>query len=316
MSSPKLRVVFMGTPEFAVKALEAVMVRGHDVVGVFTQPDRPAGRGRRLRPPPVKTFAERHDLEVFQPAALRDAPDACARLVGLEPDAIVVAAYGLFLPTVVLEAPRYGCANIHPSLLPRHRGPSPVVTSILDGDRTTGVTIMLLDEGMDTGPVLAQQSTPIGVEETAEALTYRLFDLGSGLMVGTLDRWVAGELTPVPQDESKATFTRRLTREDGHLDWSNSAAVLERRIRGLSPWPGTFTKWGDRTLKITRGRAVSLAVDGVPGTVSTISGGRVVVATGSGGLELIEVQLEGRGRVDATEFVQGHSEFIRAELGA
>ena len=196
MSDQPLRIVFMGTPDFAVPTLDALLNRGHDVVGVFTQPDRPAGRGRRLRPSPVKTFSAQHDLPVFQPGSLRRDPDACALIVDLEPDAVVVAAYGLFLPSAVLEAPRYGCLNIHPSLLPRHRGPSPVISTILGGDEMGGVTIMLLDEGMDTGPVLAQKATRIGRDETADALTSRLFDLGAELLVETLEVWDSGQDRP------------------------------------------------------------------------------------------------------------------------
>ena len=314
-ASAPLRVVFMGTPDFAVPTLEALLNRGHDLVGVLTQPDRPAGRGRRLRPSPVKAFAERHELPVLQPASLRRDEEACARIAEMRPDVIVVAAYGLFLPSIVLGTPRYGCLNIHPSLLPRHRGPSPVISTILNGDETGGVTIMLLDEGMDTGPVLAQKSTPVGSDETADTLTHRLFGLGAELLVDTLDKWVRDEITPSVQDDEQATTSRLLKREDGRLDWTGPADSIERRVRAFTPWPGAFTSWNGRTLKIVRGRLADMTGDSEPGTVSAPSGDRVVVATGSGALELLEVQLEGRARSKAADFVRGQRDFIGSVLG-
>ncbi len=310
-----LRIAFMGTPDFTVPTLEDLMNRGHDLVGVFTQPDRPAGRGRRLRPSPVKAYAEKRDLPVFQPASLRRDQDACALIADMEPDAIVVAAYGLFLPSVVLETPRYGCLNIHPSLLPRHRGPSPVISAILDGDDTSGVTVMLLDEGMDTGPVLAQERTRIGSDETAVALTHRLFILGAKLLVDTLDRWVHAEITPSAQDDEQATVTRLLKREDGRLNWAEPSDTIERRIRAFTPWPGTFTSWGGRTLKIVRGRSVAEVVDSAPGKVSALPDDRIVVATGSNALELLEVQVEGRAKANAADFARGQHDFIGSVLG-
>ena len=310
-----LRVVFMGTPGFAVRTLEALLNRGHDLVGVLTQPDRPAGRGRRLSPSPVKAYAERHELPVLQPASLRRDEDACARIAEMRPDVIVVAAYGLFLPSIVLETPKYGCLNIHPSLLPKHRGPSPVISTILNGDETGGVTIMLLDEGMDTGPVLAQESTPVGRDETADALTHRLFGLGAELLVDTLDQWVQGEITSSAQDDEQATTTRLLKREDGRLDWTEPADSIERRIRAFTPWPGTFTSWSGRTLKIVKGRLADATIESEPGTVSAPSGDRVIVATGSGAFELLEVQLEGRARSRAADFARGQRDFVGSVLG-
>ena len=316
MSRRALRVVFMGTPAFAVPTLDTLLRRGHDVVGVFTQPDRPAGRGRRLRPSPVKAFAEQHELPVFQPASLRNDPEARAEIAGLKPDAIVVAAYGLFLPRVVLETPRYGCLNIHPSLLPKYRGPSPVISAILEGEETSGVTIMLLDEGMDTGPILAQESVAIGSEETADELTGRLFEMGSDLLAQTLEEWVSGEITPSSQNDAEVTITRLLKRKDGLLDWSESASAIERRIRAFTPWPGTFTSWNGRTLKVLSGIAVSKDRGADPGTVLECEGGRVVVATGSGVLELLEVQMEGRARSKAADFARGQRDFVGSVLGA
>ena len=264
MSRDPLRVVFMGTPAFAVPALRALVERGHVVVGVYTQPDRRAGRGRKLRASPIKIFSEECGLPVFQPRSLRqDTESARSELAELAPDAVIVAAYGLFLPEKVLRLPRLGCLNIHPSLLPKHRGPSPVATAILDGDEATGVTIMLLDEGIDTGPILAQQETRIAADETAEGLTNRLFELGSNLLIDSLDRWEQGQIVPKPQNDDDASFTRRLEREDGRIDWNQSADSLARRVRAFTPWPGTFTTWRGRTLKVLRARPADGALDGI-----------------------------------------------------
>ena len=316
MSEQALRIVFMGTPAFAVPSLDSLLKRGHDVVGVFTQPDRRAGRGRRLRASPVKEFAEKHGLPVFQPSSLRSDAETCAKIADMKPDAIVVAAYGLFLPKVVLESPKYGCLNIHPSLLPKYRGPSPVISAILEGEETSGVTIMLLDEGMDTGPVLAQKKATIGNEETSDELTLRLFELGADLLVQTLDDWVGERITLSSQNDDEATITRLLKREDGLLDWSGSASAIERRIRAFTPWPGTFTTWDGRTLKVLSGRSTSKDSGAVPGSVLDCEGGRVAVATGSGALELLEVQIEGRARSKAADFARGQRDFIGSILGA
>ncbi len=315
MIENSLRVVFMGTPQFAVPALGALMNAGHDVIGVFTQPDRRSGRGRRLTAPPVKEFAQRRGLPVFQPASLREDADARDRIDDLAPDAIVVAAYGLFLPDDTLAAPRLGCLNIHPSLLPRHRGPSPVATSIMDGDETTGVTIMLLDEGMDTGPILAQHETPIAQEETCDELTLRLFDIGASLLTKTLDSWNKGEITPTTQDDARATITRRLQRSDGEIDWDKTAIEIGRRVRAFTPWPGTFTTWQGRTLKILSAEPTDEALDSPPSVVSLLNSESIAVATGNGALRLHEIQLEGRQASNAADFSRGRPEFIGSTLG-
>ena len=215
----------------------------------------------------------------------------------------------------MLEAPQYGCLNIHPSLLPRYRGPSPVISAILDGEETSGVTIMLLDEGMDTGPILAQRKVAIDTGETADALTLRLFESGADLLVQTLDDWVSGLIAPSSQNDDEATITRLLKREDGLLDWSEPADAIDRRVRAFTPWPGTFTSWKGKTLKVLRGRAVPGDYQAGPGTVCGEEG-RVVVATGSGGLELLEVQLEGRAKSGAADFTRGQRDFIGSILGA
>ena len=280
-----LKVVFMGTPAFAVPALDAIKDAGCAVVGVFTQPDRRAGRGRRLTASPVKQAALERGLPVFQPASLRRDAEARAHIASLSPDIIIVVAYGLFLPAETLAVPPLGALNIHPSLLPRHRGPSPVATAILQGDTTTGVTLMQLDAGMDSGPVIAQRETPIGADETAEYLTERLFHMGAELLTDTLPKWRTGEIAPTPQVESHATITSLLKREDGAIDWTCSAEYIARQVRAYHPWPGTFTHWNGRQLKIHQASAPGMSGADAPGTVVALTEG-VGVATGDGVLLL------------------------------
>ena len=218
----------MGTPDFAVPVLSRLIDERHDIAAVYSQPDRPSGRGRKLVPTPTKRFAGERGIEVRQPKSLRSA-DECEALASLSPDVVVVAAYGLFLPPEVLNVPPLGCVNIHPSLLPRYRGPSPVVTAILNGDAETGVTIMKLDEGMDSGPILAQERVSIAEEETTPELTRRLFDVGADLLVDTLPRWSSDDIQATPQDESCATFTPLVKKEDGEIDWTTTP-------RGSQEW--------------------------------------------------------------------------------
>lgn len=314
MTENSLRIIFMGTPQFAVPALSALLDAGHNVVAVYTQPDRRSGRGRRLSSPPVKQFAESRGLPIFQPSSLREDTEARYRIEELAPDAIVVAAYGLFLPDDTLAVPRLGCLNIHPSLLPRHRGPSPTATAILNGDDTTGVTIMLLDEGMDTGPILAQRETPIGANETCDRLTARLFDMGASLLVETLEQWSAGHISPIPQDDATATVTRRLQRADGQIDWNQPAESIARQVRAFTPWPGTFTTWRGRTLKILAAEPLDTAHDNPPGKVVAINNSQVVAATGQGILRLLSVQIEGRRPSSAADFMRGYPDFTGSIL--
>ena len=302
----------MGTPDFAVPVLSRLVDAGHDIAAVYSQPDRPSGRGRKLVPTPTKRFAEERGLEVRQPKSLRP-EDECAALGSLSPDVIVVAAYGLFLPSDALEIPPLGCLNIHPSLLPRYRGPSPVVSAILNGDVETGVTIMKLDEGMDSGPILAQERVSIDEEETTPVLTRRLFDLGAGLLVDTLPRWSSGEVQASPQDESRATFTSLVKKEDGEIDWTDDAARIARMVRAYQPWPGTFTHWDGKQLKILE--ATSMAGDAPPGRVVRLDDGGIGIGTGDGLLAVSRFQIEGRRPSDAQDFVRGYPNFVGAELG-
>ena len=316
---PPLRVVFMGTPAFAVPTLVSLLDAGCEIVGVYTQPDRRSGRGRRLTPPPVKQAAVERGLPVFQPTSLRRDADARQQLASLKPDLILVAAYGLFLPADTLDVPPLGALNIHPSLLPKHRGPSPVATAILEGDTTTGVTLMQLDEGMDSGPIIAQRETTIGVNETAEDLTVRLFEMGAQLLADTLPRWRTGEFAPKPQCKADATITRLLRREDGEIDWTRPADHIARQIRAYHPWPGTFTHWNGKQLKVQQAVPFDNEEEFVTGTVLEIDQGirqGIGVATGAGILLLQRVQPEGRQAMDIGDFTRGYRDFVGSRLGA
>ena len=314
-----LRVIFMGTPVFAVPTLVSLLDAGCEIVGVYTQPDRRSGRGRHLTPPPVKQAAIERGLPVFQPASLRRDADARQQLASLKPDLVLVAAYGLFLPADTLDVPPLGALNIHPSLLPKHRGPSPVATAILEGDTTAGATLMQLDKGMDSGPIIAQRETTIGVNETAEDLTIRLFGMGARLLADTLPRWRTGELAPVPQSEADATITGLLRREDGEIDWTRPADYIARQIRAYHPWPGTFTHWNGKQLKVHQASPLNNDEDFAPGTVVEIDQGigqGIGVATGEGILLIQRVQPEGRQAMDIGDFTRGYRGFVGSRLGA
>ncbi len=306
----------MGTPGFAVPVLEALVSAGHEIAAAYSRPDRPSGRGKRTSPTPVKSAASSMGIPVVQPPSLK-AHEVQRDLAALAPDVIVVAAYGLFLPREVLELPRLSCLNIHPSLLPKLRGPSPVSTAIVDGETTTGATVMVMDEGVDTGPVLAQRQTPIGDRDTAEALTVRLFELGARLLVEVLPDWAEGRIQARSQDESQATNTSLLTREDGRIDWEMSAAQIARRVRGYAPWPGTYTYWDGKMLKIIEASPHDARLGDRPGTViGPGSGGWIDISTCDGTLRVSRLQLEGRRAASARDFLQGNGSIVGAQLGS
>ena len=307
-----MRIVFMGTPDFAVPVLSRLMEAGHEIAAVYSQPDRPAGRGRKLVPTPTKRFAEEYGIEVHQPKSLRSEAE-CAGLASLSPEVVVVAAYGLFLPPEALEIPPLGCLNIHPSLLPRYRGPSPVVSAIINGDDETGVTVMKLDEGMDSGPILAQKQVPIDERDTGPELTRRLFDLGANLLAETLPGWASGSIQASPQDESQATFTTLVKKEDGEIDWTDNAERIARMVRAYEPWPGTFTYWDDKLLKILA--AKSTAGSASPGHVVGLNGSGIGIGTGDGLLAVDRLQMEGRRPSNAQDFVRGYPAFVGSALG-
>jgi len=306
------RIVFMGSPEFALPTLQ-VLIERYDVVGVYTQPDRPAGRGQSLTPPPVKRFAQARGLPIFQPRTLRD-PTVQAQLAALKPEVIVVAAYGLLLPKSVLDLPPHGCINVHASLLPKYRGAAPIPAAILNGESETGITLMRLDEGLDTGPTLAQARLPIAPDDTTGSLTTRLAELGARLVAETLPRWLAGEITPQLQDENQATFAPRLNKPDGRLDWSRPAIELDRRVRAFSPWPGTFTTWKGKLLRVLSVQITEHTSQGAAGAVVQ-DGQDIGVVTGDGVLRLVVVQLEGKRAMSAVDFVRGQPSFIGSVLG-
>jgi methionyl-tRNA formyltransferase len=306
-----VRLIFMGTPDFAVPALEALIGGGYDIRAVYTQPDRKAGRGQKLVEPPVKEIAVAHSIQVLQPGSLKD--DATAEYIeSLAPDVIVVAAYGRLIPERILAIPRFGCVNIHPSLLPRHRGPSPVATAILEGDDKTGVTIMLLDAGMDSGPLLSRKEVTIDDNDTTGSLTAKLAELGAQMLRETLPEWLAGKIKPEPQDNSEATITRILTKLDGEIDWNLSAVQLWRQVRAFQPWPGTFTRWQGKQLKIIEALPLQHMKQGQPGKVIVLSGASAAplgVVCKEGVLGILRVQLEGKKEVTASEFIRGQRDF-------
>jgi methionyl-tRNA formyltransferase len=307
------RVIFMGTPEFAVPSLRA-LVDGHEVVGVVTQPDRPAGRGRKVVVSPVKEVALAQGLPLFQPPSLRP-PEAVARLAEWRPEVIVVAAFGQILREPVLALPPHGCLNVHASLLPRYRGAAPIAAAILAGEAVTGVTIMRMDEGMDTGPILAQVECPIAPDDTTATLSARLAELGARLLLETLPGWLAGEIEAQPQDGSLATYCRPLQKEDGRLDWTRPAVALDRQVRACEPWPGAYTTWQGQRLKVLRARArPEWQAGGQPGQVMALDGG-IGVVTGQGALELLEVQLAGKKPMAAGAFALGQREWVGSVLG-
>jgi methionyl-tRNA formyltransferase len=297
-----IRTVFMGTPEFALATLEGLFAFGLNVVGVYTQPDRPAGRGNKLTPPPVKVLAESRGVPVFQPAKLR-APEVVEGLRQLAPDLIVVVAYGQILPKSVLEIPKFGCINVHASLLPKYRGAAPINKAVIDGESETGVTTMLMDVGLDTGPMLVKRSLPIGPEETAGELHDRLARLGREAMEETLRLLCAGTLKPEAQDDSASCYAPMMKKEDGRIDWRRSAAEIHNQVRGLDPWPGAYTCLDGEVLKI----AQTAPEEGVgePGTVVSADRDGVRVACAGGVLKIGALQLPGKKRLSAGEFLRG-----------
>jgi methionyl-tRNA formyltransferase len=309
-----LRFVFMGSPQFAVPPLEYLLVNNYQVVAVYTQPDRPAGRGRALVSPPVKRVAETWGLLVVQPAVLKEA-GVVEQLSGFTPDVIVVAAFGQILPQSVLAMPRLGCLNIHPSLLPRFRGASPVASAILAGDEFTGVSLMVMDEGLDTGPVLARAQIPISAQDTTGSLTTKLSWLGARLLGEVLVHWTRGELTPQPQNEAQASYCGPITKEEGEIDWRLPAVDIWRRVRAFNPWPGCYTRWRGKSLKIIE--AVPLPGEGnakAGQVVALASKAGFGISTGDGVLGVLRVQLEGKQVLSAAEFLRGQREFIGAVL--
>ncbi len=297
-----MRVIFMGTPDFAVPSLQALLDRGDDICAVFTQPDKPKGRGHKLQPPPVKELALRHSLPVLQPDTLRD--EAVQESIAeLEPDAIIVVAYGKLLPSKVLSVPRLGCINVHGSLLPKYRGAAPIQWAVINGEKTAGVTTMFMAEGMDTGDMLLKSETEVGPEETSGELFDRLKLLGAKLLTETLDKLEQGELKAIPQDGTQATLAPLLKKEMSALDWSEPAQRIHDRIRGLNPWPCAAAVLDGKRIKLLASQVIE--GEGIPGTAYNLDG-ELAAACGRGMLRITELQADTGKRMSGKDYLLGH----------
>ncbi len=310
-----MRLVFLGTPAFAVPSLEALVAAGHETAAVYTQPDRPKGRGGQVAASPVKEAALRLGLEVRQPLRVRR-PEVVADLAALEAEIMVVVGYGQIIPQAILDLPRHGIVNVHASLLPKYRGAAPIQWAIANGERVTGVTTMRIDAGLDTGAILLKRETPIGPEETAVELSARLAPLGAALLIETLAAIENGTIAPVPQDSEQATLAPILTKEDGRIDWNWPAAKIANRLRGFQPWPGAFTTFRGQLFYLTRAFPAALEAGLPPGRLFFNDKRLLAACGGHTALELAEVQLEGRKRMPAAAFANGYRLADNETLGA
>jgi methionyl-tRNA formyltransferase len=302
-----MKLIFMGTPEFAVPTLVRMLNDGHEIACVFTQPDKPAGRGNKLQAPPVKLVASARGITVHQPAKIKTNEEIRTIFQETAPEACVVAAYGRILPEWLLGMPKLGCINVHASLLPKYRGAAPINWAIVNGEKQTGITIMQMDAGMDTGPILSQESIAIGPEETAPELAKRLAELGADLLSATLPRVARGDVTPIKQNDSQASYAPILKREHGMIDWALTAREIANRVRGFQPWPGTFTLFRGKHLIILK------ALEGAPGPAPALTGtitsldrtGMTVACAASTALQIVELQIEGKRRMTGRDFANG-----------
>lgn len=300
-----MRVIFMGTPDFAVGTLEEIIKAGHEVVLVVSQPDKAVGRSKALKYTPVKACALAHGIEVYQPERVRE--EACVEyLRGYEPDIIIVEAFGQIIPKAILDMPRFGCVNVHASLLPKYRGAAPIQWAIINGDTVTGVTTQRMAEGIDTGDMIMKQEVIIREDETGGSLFDRLSETGAKLCVKTMEAIEAGTAVYTPQDESMATHTKKIYKELGSINWSKDAKSIECLIRGLDPWPSAYTRLDDRTLKIWKAQVIPANFGDAPGCIVKVEKNRILVQTGEGTLSLLEVQLEGKKRMPVEAFLNGY----------
>lgn len=304
-----MRLVFAGTPDFAATALTALLGTQHTIVGVYSQPDRPAGRGRKLQPSPVKQVALDNAIPVFQPESLKS-PEAQQELASLQPDVMIVAAYGLILPESVLAIPTHGCLNIHASLLPRWRGAAPIHRAIADGDESTGITIMQMDRGLDTGAMLLKTSTAIEPTDTGGSLHDRLANMGSDAIVEALALLEEGELSGDVQNDEQACYAHKLSKEEGHIDWSQSAATIERLVRAFNPWPGTFTDLQQQRLRIHEAAAIDEHSQKPAGTVIRREREGIDVACGTGTLRITRLQLPGSRAQSVNDLINGGKQLL------
>lgn len=305
-----MKIIFIGTPEFGAIILEGLIKGGYPPILVITEPDKPVGRKQIITPPPAKILAQKYDIPVIQPEILVNSK---LQITNYKPDLIVVAAYGRILPKEILDISKYGCLNVHPSLLPRWRGSSPIQFAILNGDKKSGVTIMLIDEKMDHGPVLNQKQIDVSDDETAESLHNKLAEMGAKLLLETIPKWLNKEIEPKAQDESKATFSKILKKEDGKIDWKNPAHDIERQVRAYSPWPGTFTFAGGKSIKIMKTSVLKQTNNGPFGTAGKTflaPDDKIAVQTGKDFIIIERLQLEGKNQVSAADFLKGHKDFI------
>ncbi|MBZ2193855.1 methionyl-tRNA formyltransferase [Pseudoalteromonas arctica] len=306
MTQP-LRIIFAGTPDFAARHLQALIQSEHQIVGVYSQPDRPAGRGKKLKASEVKALALEHNLPVFQPQSLKN-DEALAELTSLNADIMIVVAYGLILPKAILEAPRLGCLNVHGSILPRWRGAAPIQRAIWAGDEQTGVTIMQMDEGLDTGDMLHISRCPISTTETSASLYTKLAELGPDALIETINKLANGELTPEPQNDELANYAKKLSKEEANIDWSMSALQIERNIRSFNPWPVCFTQMGGQTVKIYQAQVVLQSGD--PGQILSSDKNGVVVACGEHALCITQLQPQGKKPMAINDFLNGRSDWV------
>jgi len=307
--SDSLRIIFAGTPDFAARHLAALLAANYNVVGVFTQPDRPAGRGKKLMPSPVKILAEEHGLPVFQPVSLRPV-DNQQLIADLNADIMVVVAYGLILPKAVLEMPRLGCINVHGSLLPRWRGAAPIQRSLWAGDNETGVTIMQMDVGLDTGDMLYKLACPITADDTSASLYDKLAELGPQGLIETLEQIANGKAKPEVQDESRVTYAEKLSKEEAQLDWSLSAAQLERCIRAFNPWPMSFFMMDEQPVRVWKASVIDTAANAEPGTILSADKQGIQVATAQGVLNIEELQPAGKKAMKAQDLLNSRKAFF------
>ena len=299
-----MRVVFMGTPDFSVPTLEKIIEAGHEVIGVVTQPDKAKGRGKKVLFPPVKETALAHNLPVYQPRRARD-PEFIEEMKTLNPDVMVVVAFGQILPKAILDIPKYGCINVHASLLPKYRGAAPIQWAVIRGEKVSGVTTMQMDVGLDTGDMLLKKEVLLDEEETGGSLHDKLSTLGGNLLIETLEKIEAGDIHPEKQDDSQAgEYARMLDKNLGRIDFSMPAVEIEHLIRGLNPWPSAFTSYNGKTMKLWKAKADNCG-QGVPGQVIHVDKNSFTVQTGQGTLQILELQMEGKKRMDAGAFLRG-----------
>ncbi|CUH92349.1 methionyl-tRNA formyltransferase [Herbinix luporum] len=309
-----MKVLFMGTPDFAVSTLEAIIDQGHELVGVVTQPDKVKGRGAKISFPAVKETALKYNLPVYQPIKVKE-PEFIETVRNLKPEVIVVAAFGQILPKELLDIPPYGCINVHASLLPKYRGAAPIQAAILNGDEETGVTIMHMDVKLDTGDMILQEKIPISQDETGGSLHDKLAKLGADLLVKVLEQLRDGTTKRVPQDDSEATYVGMLNKEMGLIDFSQPAIKIERMIRGLNPWPSAYTKLNGKTLKLWEAQVIEYSSDALYGQVVAVNKDSFVVMTGKDALLIRELQLEGKKRLSCEAFLRGYPIEVGTILG-